>query len=207
MLIIGAGGLAIQLVDSLQELNLLDEAVFFDDMNDKNSNFLGRFPIIKSESEAGNYFANSDARFCLAVGNPGLREKLYTKFTDIGGISISLLSPGTKYGQFDIEIGVGTVVLPNSIIESTVNIGRGVLVNVSCSITHGSVIGDFCEIGPGTVICGNVQIGNGVFVGAGAVLLPGITIGDDAIIGAGAVVTKDVSPGTKVMGIPAKAIK
>lgn len=207
MLIVGAGGLACQLIDSLQMLHLLEEAVFFDNINENENGFLGKFPVIKSDKEAGKYFANSDPRFCLAVGNPGVRDKLFAKFTALGAKCVSILSPGSKYGQFDIEIGDGTVVLPNGIIESTVKIGKGVLVNVSCSITHGSRIGDFCEFGPGSVICGNVNVGSRVIVGAGAILLPGIKVGDEAIVGAGAVVTKDVLPGSTVMGVPAKASK
>ena len=43
-------------------------------------------------------------------------------------------------------------------------------------------------------------------MGAGAIVLKGVVIGDDAVIGAGAVVTKDVEPGTKVAGVPARRI-
>ena len=45
------------------------------------------------------------------------------------------------------------------------------------------------------------------YVGAGAILLPGITVGREAIIGAGAVVTRDVPPGIKVIGVPAKPLQ
>ncbi len=51
-----------------------------------------------------------------------------------------------------------------------------------------------------------VSIGEDVWIGGGAVLLPGVTVGDGAIVGAGAIVTRDVAPGTRVVGNPARPI-
>lgn len=51
-----------------------------------------------------------------------------------------------------------------------------------------------------------VSIGEEVWIGGGAILLPGVTVGDGAIIGAGSVVTRDVAPGTRVVGSPARPI-
>ena len=51
-----------------------------------------------------------------------------------------------------------------------------------------------------------VNIGEDVWIGGGAILLPGVTVGDGAIVGAGAVVTRDVAPGVRVVGNPARKI-
>lgn len=47
-------------------------------------------------------------------------------------------------------------------------------------------------------------IGAGAVIGVGALLLPGIDIGEHAIVGAGAVVTRNVAPGQRIMGLPAR---
>jgi acetyltransferase-like isoleucine patch superfamily enzyme len=49
-------------------------------------------------------------------------------------------------------------------------------------------------------------IGRHVKIGPGAILLPGVVIGDEAIIGAGALVTRDVAPGAKMFGLPARPV-
>lgn len=51
-----------------------------------------------------------------------------------------------------------------------------------------------------------VTVGEDVWIGGGAILLPGITVGNGALIGAGAVVTRDVAPGARVVGSPARPI-
>ena len=49
-------------------------------------------------------------------------------------------------------------------------------------------------------------LGNDVWIGGRAVILPGVAIGAGAIVAAGAVVAKDVAPGTRVAGVPAKRL-
>ena len=52
----------------------------------------------------------------------------------------------------------------------------------------------------------NVVIGEGAHIGAGTVVLEGRTVGDDALVAAGAVVTRDVAPGKRVAGVPARQL-
>lgn len=51
-----------------------------------------------------------------------------------------------------------------------------------------------------------VHIGEDVWIGGGAILLPGVTVGDGAVIGAGTVVSRDVAPGARVVGVPARRL-
>lgn len=51
-----------------------------------------------------------------------------------------------------------------------------------------------------------MDVGNDVHIGAYAILLGPITVGEGALIGAGAVVTRNVPPGAKVVGNPARVI-
>ena len=43
-----------------------------------------------------------------------------------------------------------------------------------------------------------------VWVGAGVIILKGVSIGNGAVIGAGGVVNKNVDPGARVAGVPAR---
>jgi maltose O-acetyltransferase len=105
-------------------------------------------------------------------------------------------------------------------------LGDGVYINAGCVVldTAPVRIGRRTMLGPAVQIyCADharglderrrgleralpVTIGEEVWIGGGAILLPGITVGDGAIVGAGAVVTRDVAPGVRVVGNPARPI-
>jgi acetyltransferase-like isoleucine patch superfamily enzyme len=53
---------------------------------------------------------------------------------------------------------------------------------------------------------GPIFIHDDVYVGEGALVLGGTTIGEGSIVGAGSVLRQDVSPGSVVMGNPAKVV-
>jgi acetyltransferase-like isoleucine patch superfamily enzyme len=122
----------------------------------------------------------------------------------------------------DVRVGDRCVIGNGVDLQYGVTVGDDVRILNESHITGGTVIGAGTFIGPGVWSAndpylahfdlhdyqdrGQVApiIGRKVFIGVGAILLPGIVIGDGAIIAAGAVVTKDVAPGTKVFGMPAR---
>jgi maltose O-acetyltransferase len=67
------------------------------------------------------------------------------------------------------------------------------------------------ELGPrehraGPLLRKPVKVGSDVIIGARAIVLPGVTIGDGAQVLAGSVVNKDVPPGARWGGIPARPL-
>lgn len=98
-----------------------------------------------------------------------------------------------------VVIGAQTDLGCETFIGMHTHVGAGV------TITRAE-IGDYCTIGPGANICGDVFIGNDVVIGAGSTIANLVSIGDGAIIGAGAVVIRDVFPGEKVVGVPARVL-
>ncbi len=206
MIIAGAGGFAIQLYDVICQLKMpLEELVFFDDVTqNRQSLFLGKFPVLCDESSVRRLFLEKDNHFALGLGGPTHRRMVYEKMTKWGGQPINIISPQSLIGSYNVLIGQGVCILPNTVIESTVTIGDGCLINLNVTLTHETVVGDFCELGPGVRISGRCKIGKNVMIGSGAILLPSISIGDNCRIGAGAVVTKNINAGSTVKGVPAR---
>ncbi|MCF1750320.1 acetyltransferase [Mariniradius sediminis] len=203
MVIAGAGGHSLEVLEVLIARQMTEGLAFFDDIS-ANLMIEGKYPVIKSEEALRAHFSQ-DARFVLGTGNPKLRKRFFERFTALGGKHVSIQGlDNLCSGAAEIS---GADIMNRCVIGPKVSIGKGTLVNTGALVHHEVQIGEFCEIAPRAVLLGKVSLGNQVMVGANATILPGIKVGDGAVIGAGAVVTKYVSSGVTVVGVPGKIIK
>ncbi len=208
MLIIGAKGFAKEVLEVLHQLNQLENLVFYDDVSDDvPEKLFGQFPVLRTAQEASVYFKTIENQFTIGIGNPVLRKKLYDKFTALGGVFTSTISPLATIGSYGNHIETGCNIMTGSVITSDITIKKGTLINLNCTIGHDSVLGEFVELSPGVHISGNCTIGDYSVFGTNATMLPKLTIGKNVIIGAGSVVTKDLPDNCVAVGIPAKIIK
>lgn len=207
MLIIGAGGQAKDLLFVLTELGMDDRISFYDDVSDPAKLDLSvKFPIIRNQQEASEYFQQKDNRFALGIGNPALRKQMSERFEALGGQLTTLISKLAAIGTFQTELGNGSTILPFSMVSNGGRIGKGCLIHHYAHVSHDCSMGDYCELSPGAMLLGKSEVGDLTHIGAGAIIMPSVRIGAHCMIGAGAVVTKDVPDGKIIVGIPGRAI-
>jgi sugar O-acyltransferase (sialic acid O-acetyltransferase NeuD family) len=202
VIIVGAGGHAIELLDQLSSEQLSD-CSFFDNVTTGLPSDIFGLPMITDESIVKRHLM-IDNRFIVATGNPNTRKKLFDMFCLWNGKPQTIISSSAFVSCNETVIGAGCNVMAFAFISAKVYIGDGNLINTRSHLHHHVQLGSFCEIGPGAILLGGVQIGEQTQIGAGAILLPGIKIGSSCSIGAGAVVTKNVLNGQTVKGNPAK---
>jgi sugar O-acyltransferase (sialic acid O-acetyltransferase NeuD family) len=204
MLIIGAKGFAKEVLEILYQLNDIENIAFYDDVStDLPSKLFDIFHIIRNNNEAKKYLSTIDNRFTIGIGSPILRKIICDKFENIGGVLTSSISNKANIGHFGNQIGLGCNIMTGVVITNNVKIGKGVLINLNCTIGHDTNIGDFVEISPGSHLSGNAKVGNYCNIGTNATILPNVNIGKNVIVGAGSVVNKDVQDNCLVVGIPA----
>jgi sugar O-acyltransferase (sialic acid O-acetyltransferase NeuD family) len=208
MIILGAKGFAKELLEVFAQNNELEHIAFFDDISsDLSDQLYGRFTVLRDQSSAQAFMEKFGPDYCIGVGNPYIRERLNNKFSTWGGNLKTIVSKYANIGHYGNVIENGATIMAGTTITNDIKIGKGVLINLNCTIGHDSIIGAFSELSPGVHISGHCFIEDFVTIGTGAVIIPGIRIGAGSIVAAGSVVTKNVDTKMMVAGIPAEVKK
>jgi sugar O-acyltransferase (sialic acid O-acetyltransferase NeuD family) len=208
VVIIGAKGLAKEILLVLHENGEEDDLCFFDDINPEVPDRLyGKFPVIRSLAELKSHFRLSSPRFALGFGGPARRAEMSRKLHACGGVLQSIIARSASIGCYGTWIGPGVCILTQAIITSDVAIGEGTLINKAVIIGHDVTIGQYCEIAPGARIMGRSRIGDFTEIGANAVILPDTVIGSRCRVDAGSVVRNTVQDRSIVIGVPPKVFR
>ena len=139
------------------------------------------------------------ASFIVTVGHikdTSLRIKLHEKIISQNGILATLISPMAIVSRY-ADIGEGSVIMHQAVVNADVRIGKGCIINTFAKIEHDSLIGDYTHVSTGTMVNGNCSVGNASFLGSQSVMVNGTSITDGCVIAAGSVVRKDI----KIRGI------
>ncbi|MFL0797941.1 MAG: acyltransferase [Cellvibrionaceae bacterium] len=127
-----------------------------------------------------------------------------------------------------IHCGAGSHIAADTFLHGPITLGANVGINHHCTLDGGAsgiCIGNNVRIGaystlyafnhgtsPETLIrkqatsSSGITIGADVWLGAHVGVVDGVTIGKGCVVGMGSVVTKDLPPGVKAAGNPAKII-
>lgn len=207
MIIAGAGGHALEVLDALLAAGGAGAVYLFDDHwpAEKEALVWGRFEVLRAEVQLAEVLRRHPA-FALGTGSPQLRHRFAARFAALGGVLTSVVSPLATISSWDVALGPGVNIMPRAHLSVGVRVGEGALINTAAVITHDAMVGRYAEICPSVTLCGGAQVGDFAFIGTGATVLPGVRVGAHARVGAGAVVTADVAEGATVVGVPARVV-
>lgn len=205
LLIYGAGGLALDIIDMAQRINKEQnrwrDVILLDDFNPNREYY--NHKVINFE-EALQY--KNEAEMIIGLGEPIYREQLYNKCIEAGFHIISLIDPSAIVSEC-VSIGQGTIVLAYGYIVGNAQIGNNVVMMSRVIIGHDTVIGNHSVIGSVVPLGGGTIVGQRVYVANGSTVRDQLTIGDDSVIGMGSVVFSDVPEGMVVLGNPGRIIR
>ena len=199
VVIVGTGGHARVVADIV--LSAGDHLEGFLTSDRDKETFLGR-PVL---GDSGDYKKYADCCFVIAIGSAEARERISNEMQDVKWYTA--IHPSAVISSLETEIGEGSVVMANAVINPCARVGKHCIINTNAVVEHEDGIGDYAHVSVGAKLAGAVNIGRRSWIGVGAAVSNGISICDDCMIGAGAVVIRNIEqPGTYV-GVPAKRIK
>ena len=151
LLMLGAGGVALEVYEIIQKNGNWQAVAFLDDGNNPHSlNIIG---TISSLSHWRGKFTHVIA----AVGNCAVRME-WLKAARESGFEIANIIHPTAVISPSAQIGAGCIVMSNTSVGAKAALGDGVLVNHGARVDHECVVEDGVLLGMGCVIRNGVRI-------------------------------------------------
>ncbi|WP_338793462.1 acetyltransferase [Bernardetia sp. MNP-M8] len=205
--IIGAGDLGQLIAHHAKSCNF--EVVGFYDDFQTSENAADKFTLLGKISDIENDFkVNKFDEISIAIGYKHLKfkEQILQKLLSENIPLASIIHP-SAYVDSSVKIGKGVVILPHVTVDAGCKIGNGVLLNTAVCIAHDTEIEICCFVAPSAALAGFIKIEKRCFIGINSTIIDNISVCQDTQIGAGSVVTKSITDKGLYVGVPAKKIK
>ena len=199
-MIIGASGHGKVIADII--VNSGDKVLgFLDDADDVQGKKIIGFPVLGKIADYDNY---KDCEFVIAIGNPYVREKISN---ELPVKWYTAIHPTAVISSLDVEIGEGTVIMANAVVNPSARIGKHCIINTGAIVEHDNILEDYVHLSPNVTLAGIVKVGKSTHIGAGSCTKQVLNIASNCVIGAGSVIVKDITESGTYVGVPARKIK
>lgn len=206
LVIIGAGGFGREAVAWAQQSVQVGRDWEFKGLIDDNLDAFKHRPSPgRLLGRIQDYQPAGDEVFVCAIGVPAIKRKVSELIAARGGKFTRLVHRTAVLGH-EVDLAEGVILCPYVVVSANNRLGRGVGVNIHASVDHDANIGDWSQVNCHCDLTAAVEVGREVFMGSRVSVIPNVRIGEGAYIGAGSVVLRDVPPGWKVVGCPARRI-
>lgn len=205
LVIIGGGGHAKVLINSIKKAQFFDIVGYVDNQNFGDilgAKYLGDDNWLENNAKSIKYAA-------LGIGQVNITEmrfEIVNRIKEKGYKFPNIISPDAIINE-EVIIGEGVQVFDGVVINSSTVIDSFSIINTNATIEHDCKVGKFCHIATGAVLSGGVEIEDFTMIGSNAVIVQYKKITSNTLIGSGGVVISDIlEPGVYV-GNPVRKVK
>lgn len=144
----------------------------------------------------------------VALGQAPLKRQVVANLRAMGGHLRfpPVIHPFTSIGP-GVQLADGVVVQAGAVLLCDLCVGEFTIIGAASALGHDTRVGAYNFLSPGLRLAGFSSVGDDCITGLNTCLLGHMTLGSGSISGAGTVITRDVPPGDKVVGVPARSIK
>lgn len=202
IILLGAGGHALVLLDILQRLNLVVKAVVAPKQVDEATVF-SKYNRLEQDEEVFQ-FDPRDVILVNGIGSlPGgtVRENVYEVFKKNSYQFMTVIAPSADVSPM-AKLSEGVQVMAGAVIQAGSHVAENTIINTGATVDHDCLIQAHCHIAPGATLSGGVGLGCGSHVGTGAQVIQNVEVAENCVIGAGACLTQGLNANSVVY--PAK---
>lgn len=204
--IVGAGGVGRHILDNRIDYGLSYRNFFF---IDDNKELIGN--IINDGKVVGdlNYLKHlsADADVVIGISNPRLKQQILAELEGLKNLNFPSLISKNSWVSPDVKIGMGSIIYPNSSINTGTTIEDFVHINMNCSIGHDCRIGKASFLAPGVKLGGWTNLGRQCSMGIASTTIQNIGLARESIVGAACLVNKSYNRAVRLVGIPCREIQ
>lgn len=204
LLIVGAGGHGRVVADIAVATGRWGNIAFADDCYPAQSK-LQNIPILTTVDLAQSLFPRF-SNVIVAIGDNKVRLRLSERFEKQGFSLVTIVHPSAVVAS-DVQLGKGTVIFANAVVNVGANVGNACIVNTGATVDHDCILDDGVHISPGSSLGGHVKVGKCSWFGIGSCAIQQVSVGEHTVIGAGAAVVSDIGSNVTAVGVPAKQLK
>ena len=206
--IYGAGGLGREVAGGIQRINSSGkgnwEFVGFYDDNKEVGCPVSHYGQVKGGMDELNAVEEPLA-IAIAVGDPVTRKLILKRITNKYIYFPNLIAPSFRIlDPMTFSIGKGNIIQDSCSVTCNVNVGDFNVLNGSNVLGHDVTLGDFNVLMPGVRLSGSVEVGTCNLFGVDSVVLQRIKVGNNVTLGAGSVLMTKPKDGNTYIGVPAK---
>jgi sugar O-acyltransferase (sialic acid O-acetyltransferase NeuD family) len=209
--IFGAGGFGREVKSLIEDINKSlaqkDKYIivgFYDD-NVEKATLIHNLTVLGGIKELNEI--DSPLSLALAVGDPKTKKIILDKINNNNILYPNLIHPSVIKSNNNVELGKGNIIAANNLLTCDILIKDFVILNLSCTVGHDTIIGSYCSFMPSVNVSGEVVVEEQVYVGTGATIINQVIIKKNTLVGAGALVSKSLPENCTAVGVPAKPIK
>lgn len=203
ILILGAGGLGLEVADLIKTTGKYEISGFLDDDPEKTNTMVNQIPVLGSIDQLNQF--HDTPNLAIAIANPAAKMKTARRALDNGFIFPNIIHPSAII-ESNCSLGRGNILCAGSILSTEACLHDFVTINPQCGIGHESEIKSFTTLYWGVHIGGKTVVDEGCELGTHSCVLQGLHIVGNVIIGSGAVVVKDINIQGTYLGVPAKRL-
>lgn len=215
IIIYGGKGNGTVLLNAVLDINKIPNVYHYNVIGFVNNQYervqsIDGFPVLGDIEHLKDLLPKYDAFFINGISSVKtmeLVENLFDKkYSMLRERSVSIVHPNSIICS-NVEIGIGCFIGPQNYIGQNVKIGNHCFIHSQCYIARDSFISDFNYFAPKVYLGAEVKVGKSVYFGAGALIKEHVNLGEKAIIGMGSVIIDNIDSKSCYYGEKAKRRK